>query len=225
MSAAESGDRRAGRAGCSRSRASSPATRCRAACWARSGAKAAQVHAVEGVDFSVRAGRDARARRRVRVRQDDHRPDDDAAWSSRRRQDQLPRPGHLAALEPAAAAAPARDADHLQDPYESLDPRFRVRDTVEEPLLIHGIGASAAERDARSSTRSCRPGCSRPSSTSIGTRTSSPAASASGSRSPRAMVLQAEAAVADEPVSMLDVSVRAGILRCWTSCAARASRS
>jgi peptide/nickel transport system ATP-binding protein len=33
-----------------------------------------------------------------------------------------------------------------QDPYESLDPRYRVRDTVAEPLLIHGIGSSAAER-------------------------------------------------------------------------------
>src|SRR5207237_1532464 len=27
-----------------------------------------------------------------------------------------------------------------QDPYESLDPRFQVRATVEEPLVVHGIG-------------------------------------------------------------------------------------
>ena len=27
-----------------------------------------------------------------------------------------------------------------QDPYESLDPRFRVRRAVEEPMLIHGLG-------------------------------------------------------------------------------------
>ena len=27
-----------------------------------------------------------------------------------------------------------------QDPYESLDPRFRVRRAIEEPLVIHGIG-------------------------------------------------------------------------------------
>ena len=33
-----------------------------------------------------------------------------------------------------------------QDPYESLDPRFRVRARVEEPLLIHGVGGSRAER-------------------------------------------------------------------------------
>ena len=31
-----------------------------------------------------------------------------------------------------------------QDPYESLDPRFRVEATVREPLLVHGIGGSQA---------------------------------------------------------------------------------
>src|SRR5258705_12347642 len=34
-----------------------------------------------------------------------------------------------------------------QDPYESLDPRFRVSQTVAEPLLVHGIGATRRERD------------------------------------------------------------------------------
>src|SRR5258705_481194 len=34
-----------------------------------------------------------------------------------------------------------------QDPYESLDPRFRVRQTVAEPLLVHGLGATRRERD------------------------------------------------------------------------------
>ena len=33
-----------------------------------------------------------------------------------------------------------------QDPYESLDPRFRVRAAVEEPMLVHGIGESRAAR-------------------------------------------------------------------------------
>jgi ABC-type microcin C transport system duplicated ATPase subunit YejF len=33
-----------------------------------------------------------------------------------------------------------------QDPYESLDPRFRVEATVGEPLLVHGIAGSQAER-------------------------------------------------------------------------------
>ena len=33
-----------------------------------------------------------------------------------------------------------------QDPYESLDPRLSVRAAVEEPLVIHGLGGSKAER-------------------------------------------------------------------------------
>ena len=33
-----------------------------------------------------------------------------------------------------------------QDPYESLDPRFKAWQTVEEPLLVHGIGGSRKER-------------------------------------------------------------------------------
>ena len=35
-----------------------------------------------------------------------------------------------------------------QDPYESLDPRFTVRDAVEEPLVVHGIAGSRQERVA-----------------------------------------------------------------------------
>ena len=39
-----------------------------------------------------------------------------------------------------------------QDPYESLDPRFSVRDTIEEPLLVHGgqvVARSGRRRCAR----------------------------------------------------------------------------
>ena len=71
-----------------------------------------------------------------------------------------------------------------QDPYESLDPRFRVRETVEEPMLIHGIGARGRAR-GQIVTRWSGPGSPRPSCTWTATRTSCPAASASGSRSPR----------------------------------------
>jgi len=31
----------------------------------------------------------------------------------------------------------------FQDPFSSLNPRMTVQDIVAEPLLIHGIGASA----------------------------------------------------------------------------------
>ncbi len=34
----------------------------------------------------------------------------------------------------------------FQDPYSSLNPRMRARQIVEEPLIIHGLGARAARR-------------------------------------------------------------------------------
>src|SRR3989442_8454926 len=34
----------------------------------------------------------------------------------------------------------------FQDPYSSLNPRMRARQIVEEPLIIHGLGARAERR-------------------------------------------------------------------------------
>src|SRR5439155_23501215 len=34
-----------------------------------------------------------------------------------------------------------------QDPYDSLDPRFRVREAVEEPLLVHDLGSRPERRE------------------------------------------------------------------------------
>ena len=77
-----------------------------------------------------------------------------------------------------------------QDPYESLDPRFRVRDTVAEPLVVHGIGSTQGRaRPARHRGHGARRARSRPSSTSTASRTSSPVASASASRSRARIVL------------------------------------
>jgi oligopeptide/dipeptide ABC transporter ATP-binding protein len=100
-----------------------------------------------------------------------------------------------------------------QDPYESLDPRYRVRDTVAEPLLIHGIGASRSERDALVVEALVQAGLQPPQlyldryphELSGGQRQRVAIAAA--------MVLKPKLLLADEPVSMLDVSVRAGILR------------
>ncbi|MGB2951922.1 MAG: ABC transporter ATP-binding protein [Gaiellaceae bacterium] len=100
-----------------------------------------------------------------------------------------------------------------QDPYESLDPRLRVRATVEEPLLIHGLGGSKAERaglvrDALARTELSPPELFLdrfPHELSGGQRQR--VAIAAG------LVLEPRLLVADEPVSMLDVSVRAGVLR------------
>jgi oligopeptide/dipeptide ABC transporter ATP-binding protein len=100
-----------------------------------------------------------------------------------------------------------------QDPYESLDPRLRVQATVEEPLVIHGLGGSKAERADLVRAALARVELSPPDlflerfphELSGGQRQR--VAIAAG------LVLEPSLLVADEPVSMLDVSVRAGVLR------------
>ncbi len=99
-----------------------------------------------------------------------------------------------------------------QDPYESLDPRFRVRHTIEEPMLIHGIGSSRQDRQDRIYDALRRAELTPPElyaeryphELSGGQRQRAAIAAS--------LVLDPDLLVADEPVSMLDVSVRAGVL-------------
>jgi peptide/nickel transport system ATP-binding protein len=99
-----------------------------------------------------------------------------------------------------------------QDPYESLDPRFRARQTIEEPLLVHGIGGSRAERRALVEQALERVGLT-PTDLFVDRY---PHEMSGGQRQRLAiaasLVLSPRLLVADEPVSMLDVSVRAGVL-------------
>ena len=139
----------------SRSRTSSPTSPSRAASSALPSSRRRSRPCTQSTASRspLERGRDARARRRVRVRQDDDRADDPAARRARR-------PGRSASRARTSRAASGKELRPLrrrmqiiyQDPYESLDPRFRVRATVEEPLLVHGAAArapSASERGPR----------------------------------------------------------------------------
>ncbi|MDQ0338129.1 oligopeptide/dipeptide ABC transporter ATP-binding protein [Caldalkalibacillus uzonensis] len=99
----------------------------------------------------------------------------------------------------------------FQDPYESLNPRFTVKQTLEEPLIIHGI-KNPKERLDRILETLEKVGL-RPAQTYINRY---PHQMSGGQRQrvaiARALVIKPKFMVADEPVSMLDVSIRASIL-------------
>jgi peptide/nickel transport system ATP-binding protein len=98
----------------------------------------------------------------------------------------------------------------FQDPYASLNPRWRVRDIIAEPIRAHELAQTPAEVDARVAALLDQVGLA------VADGTKYPHQFSGGQRQrvsiARALATRPAFLVCDEPTSALDVSVQAQVL-------------
>ncbi len=111
---------------------------------------------------------------------------------------------------PGASALRRRMQMIFQDPYASLNPRWKVLDIVGEPLTEHGLITNAADLKTRVGELLMSVGLAAADMTKF------PHQFSGGQRQrisiARALATQPEFLVSDEPTSALDVSVQAQVL-------------